>query len=229
MIVRSGSPGRPGLRHDARSGFPRLAGLLLLWIPLLPTPSFCAVDVVGTWTAVEGRVGVTGAGTDAARLARTGDIVAVGDILEARNDARAQLLLTDDTVVSLSPGASIRILQYAFDPASGRRTAVVKVNGGKARFIVAARTDSRFNVECSQAAAAVTAADFVTLVSPGETTVVVLDGNARVKNISNLVVAEVELWANQSTTVRAKTPPSHPAQITQQQRKEYRNDARPVH
>jgi ferric-dicitrate binding protein FerR (iron transport regulator) len=224
-----GFPRRCLVPNDARGVFPRLAGLLLLWLPLLPAPAFAAAAAAGKWTAVQGRVDVTRVGAGAPRPARPGDAVAVGDLLAAGSGARAQALLADDTVVNLSPGAAIRILQYAFDPASGRRTAVVKVLDGRARFIVAARKNSRFSVESPQAAIAAAAADFVARVSPDETIVVVLDGSARVKNVSNLIVAEVELRANQSTGVTRKTAPSHPAQITTQQRKEYRDDARLVH
>ena len=223
-----GSFRRRSVRNETPGACARHVALLLLFALLLPASAFPAAGSAGTWTAVQGRVGVTTAGAAAPWPARTGDPIAVGDLLEASSDARAQLLLADDTVVHLSSGSAIRLLQYAFDPASGRRTAVVKVIDGKARFIVAARKNSRFNVESTQAAIAADAADFVALVSPGETTVVVLDGSARVKNISSLIVAEVELWANQSSGVRAKSAPSYPAQITQQQRKAYRNDARLV-
>jgi ferric-dicitrate binding protein FerR (iron transport regulator) len=176
---------------------------------------------------VQGRVAVTAAGAGGTRLARTGDTIAVGDLLETGEDARAQALLADDTVVNLSSGTSARILQYSFDPAGGRRTAVVKLLGGKARFIVSARKNSRFNIESAQAAvAAVAAADFVVLATPDATTVAALDGGVRVKNASNLIVAACDLWPNQTTVVRVGAAPSHPAPIVPQQRKDYRKDAR---
>jgi len=201
--------------------------LLLPCSLLLPGHSFSADGAVGKWTVVQGRVAVTAAGAGGTRLARTGDTIAVGDLLETGEDARAQALLADDTVVNLSSGTSARILQYSFDPAGGRRTAVVKLLGGKARFIVSARKSSRFNVESAQAAvAAVAAADFVALAAPAATTVAALDGGVRVKNVSNLIVAEYELWSNQTTVVRSGAAPSRPAPIAPQQRKDYRKDAR---
>jgi ferric-dicitrate binding protein FerR (iron transport regulator) len=224
-----GSLRRRVRRHERRVGLPRHVGPILLWVTLLPLPAVAAEGVAGRWLEVQGRVSVATVGADLPRLAHEGDVIAVGELLEVAAGARAQALLADDTVVSLSPGTAIRILQYAFDPAGGRRTAVVKVIAGAARFIVAARKNSRFNVESPQATIAIPAADLVTLVSPAETTVVVLDGSARVKNISSLIVAGVELLANQSTGVRPNAAPSHPAQITPQQRKDYRRDGRSSH
>ena len=176
---------------------------------------------------VQGRVMITKVGAADPRFARQGDAVAVGDLFETGKDARAQALLTDGTVVNLSTGTAARILQYSFDPASTRRTAVVKLAGGKARFIVPARKNSRFTVESVQAAATATAAaDFVALVAPDATTVTALDGTVKVKNISDLVVGDVDLWSNQTTVVGARTAPAHPAPIVPQQRREYRRDAR---
>lgn len=200
--------------------------LIVLLISILPAPASCAEGVAGRWTAVQGRVSVTRVGTEASRQARPEDALVVGDLLEAGADSRAQALLTDDSVVKLSPGTALRILQYSFEPASGRRTAVVKVVKGQVRLIVAARKNSRFNVESPQAGMAVAAADFVAMVSVAETTIAVLEGSVRVKNISNLVVSEIDLWSNQSTVVREKSAPDHPVQITPVQRRRYRNDAR---
>jgi len=220
------SPGRSSLRTDSRVGGAHLLALLLGCALLLPA-RLCAVEAAGRWTVVQGRVAVTKAGAGGPRPARPGDAVAVGDFVETGQDGRAQALLADDTVMNLSSGTAVRILQYSFDPASGRRTAVVKISGGKARFVVSGRRNSRFTVESLQAVvAAAAAADFVTLVAPDATTVGALDGSVKVRNLSQLVVSEVDLWSNQTTVVSGGTAPSHPAPIAPQQRKEYRRDAR---
>lgn len=193
---------------------------------LLPGRSLAAESVAGSWTVVQGSVAVTKAGAGGPQPARPGDAFAVGDLFETGDGARAQALLADDTVLNLSSGTSLRILHYAFDRASGRRTAVVKVLRGKARFVVSARKNSRFTVETDHAAVAATAADFVALVAPDATTVAALEGTVTVRNISKLVVADVDLWSNQTSVVQRGTVPSHPAPIAPQRRREYRRDAR---
>ena len=204
-----------------------LPALLLLLALLPPGRSLSADQVAGRWTVVQGRVTATQVGAGDPLPARAGGGLAVGELLETGKDGRAQAILADDTVINLSTGTSARILQYSFDPASGRRTAVVKVSGGKARFVVSARKNSRFAVETAQAAAvAAAAADFVTLALPDVTTVASLDGGVKVRNISHLVVADIELWPNQTTVVSSGTAPSHPAPLAPGQRREYRRDAR---
>jgi ferric-dicitrate binding protein FerR (iron transport regulator) len=204
---------------------PLVAALALYGLPL---PAAAAgAPAAGRWTLVQGRVAVAAAGGGVARAARAGEALAVGDQVEAGDDGRAQLLFADETVMNLAPGTSIRLLQYAFDPASGRRSAVVAVAAGQARFIVAARKSSRFNVETPHAAVAVTAAaDFVADLSPTLTTVAVLDGVASVKNVSKLIVPEIEVHPNESASVAAKAPPSPPGPLTPRQRKAYRTNAR---
>jgi len=209
-----------------RTSRKRLLAPLLLLALLLPERSLGADGAAGRWVVVQGRVTVAKPGTADPLPVRPGDTVAVGDLLQTAGDGRAQALLADGTVVNLSTGTSVRILQYSFTPESGRRTAVVKIIDGKVRFIVPAYRYSRFTVESAQATVAAGAADFVALVEAEATTVAALDGTLKVKNISNLIVSDTDLWSNQTTVVRSKTAPSHPAPIAPQQRKEFRRDAR---
>jgi len=56
--------------------------------------------------------------------------------------------------------------------------------------------------------------------------VAVLDGGVTVKNIAALSVERVGVRANQTTTVRGKGVPSHPAGLSAEQRKAHSRDAR---
>ena len=203
----------------------RLFALVPLCLLLLPQRGYGAEVAAGRWTVVAGRVAVTKIGADAPRLAAVGDTIAVGDLLETGADARAQALLADQTVVNLSSGTSLRLLQYSWDAANNRRTAVVKLLAGKARFIVPAHKDSRFNVESAQAALATGAGDFVALAAPQETVVAVLEGSVRVKNVSTFLVEKVDVRANQTSAVKDKTAPSYPSALPPAERKAYRRDA----
>jgi ferric-dicitrate binding protein FerR (iron transport regulator) len=199
---------------------------VLICLLLAPGAALASEGAAGRWTVVQGRVTVSRVGQETPVQASEGGAVAVGDLLETGKDGRAQALLADDTVVNLSSGTSLRILQYRWDAARDSRTAIVKVLGGKARFIVAGRAESLVSVETAQASISARAADFVTQLAPEETLVAVLDGGVSVKNGSALIVERVSVQANQASLVRSKAAPTDPASLTPQQRKAYHTDAR---
>lgn len=174
-----------------------------------------------------GGVNLKKPGNEAARDARPGDAVFVGDILETHGEGRTQLLLTDESVITLSSGTAVRVNQYSFDAATNRRTAEVRVFKGKIRIVLykERNNESSFNIVTDHALLSAADADFVVIVSEGETSLVVLYGGATVVNSSKFTVGAVSLGQNQLTVVRGKNPPSVPSVITEEQRRAYIRDA----
>lgn len=198
---------------------------LFLALAQLPNEALCAADVTGTLTLLYGPVTIRKVGGKE-MSAEVGYKLSVGEVLSTGEKAGAQLVLTDDSTIELSSGTTLRVNQYAFDPERNRRTAVIKVLAGKARFVVfrARNNESRFKVEAGHASIAAGVADFVADILPGETMVAVLDGSVNVKNKSNVTVGQVTLGSNQTTSVREKNPPSGPGIITHEQRRTYSKD-----
>ena len=204
-----------------------LVGLLVLFLFLSPDAS-SAERAVGRLVVAHGGVTLEKPGNEAARDARPGDVVFVGDILETRGEGHAQLLLTDESVMTLSSGTAMRVNQYSFDAATNRRTAEVRVFKGKIRIVlyIERNNESSFKVVTDHALISPSDSDFVVIVSEGETSLVVLYGGATVVNSSKFTVGTVNLGQNQLTVVRGKNPPSVPSVITEEQRRAYIRDAK---
>lgn len=200
---------------------------LLVFFLFLSADALSAERAVGRLVFAQGGVSLKKPGNEAARDVRPGDVVFVGDILATRGEGRAQLLLTDESVMTLSSGTAMRVNQYSFDVATNRRTAEVRVFKGKIRVVLyrERNNESSFRVVTDQALLGTAAADFVTIVSEGETSLVVLYGGAAVVNRSEFTVGTVSLGQNQLTVVRGKNPPSVPSVITEEQRRAYIRDA----
>lgn len=200
---------------------------ILLSLVFQPKDVHAAGEAAGKLTVVRGSVTVKRPGNEKLLPARAGDTLFVGDILKTGTESAARAVLTDDSSVTLSSATAVRINQYAFEAATGRRTAAAKVLDGKARFVVALQNrESFFRVETAHALIAAWAADFVAVVFPEETDVVVLDRGVSVKNISQLIVNEVDLESNQKTVVKSRTQPSRPAVVTSEERRKLIRDAK---
>jgi ferric-dicitrate binding protein FerR (iron transport regulator) len=212
-------PSRSRLLHAA-------SPIRLLFATLLLLPAAAAAEErAGRWTVVAGSVRIARVGEPAPRAAAKGGPLAVGDRVETGVDGHAQALLADNSVLNLSSNTSLSLLQYAWDPAADRRTAVAKVHAGQVRFVVGAHKESRFTVETPQASASARAADFVAVVDPTQTRVAVLDGGVSLKNIEKLIVEKVDLRPLQASTVGAGAAPTHPEPLLDQDRGRYRKDA----
>lgn len=214
-------------RHIRSIKIKKTLPYLLLFFLLLPEQVFSAERPVARVILAEGGVMIRKPGTGRDLPVRAGDKLFPADVLRTGRDSRAQLVFTDDSVVMLSSGAAVRVDQYSFNPDSNRRTATLRVLEGKARFVIYKdrSPDSAFKVETRQARITSDLADFVTVVSAGQTDVTVLDGTVSVTNSSFIIIGETDLGPNEKTTVREKSPPSRPSVISPEQRRTLSRDA----
>ncbi|MBN1663682.1 MAG: FecR domain-containing protein [Deltaproteobacteria bacterium] len=190
----------------------------------VPAGQLFADDIVGHLTKVQGHVVLSKTGRDHVRTAKPGDHVEVGEFFQTGKNARAQLVLTDNSIISIYPETSLAVLQYVNDPAVNRRSVIIKVRDGGARFMVTRpqpRVESRFTVLTDHASVSVWRADFFVSTSPAETEIVNIGTSFTVAHISKLIVQKVRLDANQRTIVTDKMPPSQPTTLTPTQRKKY--------
>jgi ferric-dicitrate binding protein FerR (iron transport regulator) len=190
-------------------------------------PLFAADDSAGIVTKVRGQVTARKTGDEKSLTLRMGDTFAVGQIIQAAKGSAAQLVLTDDSVIHLLPGTTLQVSQYTFSAAENRRSAVIRVIDGSARFIVYKRrsSDSRFAVVTDQVNIGAGNSDFLIKVSRNSTEVANVGPSFSIGNISPLAVGRVQLGTNQRSTVADKEPPSQPSTITPDQRRKYLKDA----
>lgn len=193
----------------------------------LTGPLFAVEDNAGIVTKVRGQVTARKTGDEKSAALRMGDTFAVGQILQAAKDSAAQLVLTDDSVIHVLPGTTLQVGQYTFSAVENRRSAVIKVIDGSARFVVYKRrsSDSRFAVLTDHIRIDVRFCDFFIKVSGNATEVANVGPPLGIENISKLAVGRVQLGTNQRSIVADKEPPSQPSTITPEQRRKYLKDA----
>jgi hypothetical protein len=183
--------------------------------------------VAGIITRVRGQVTARKTGDETAAALKVGDRIRVGHIVASAKDSGVQIVFTDDSFVNVLPGTTLIIKQYEYSADDGRRSAVIKVSDGRARFVIYKITSrqSRFAVETGHALVSAGISDFFVSASPSETEIVNIGQQLSVKNVSYLTVGEVGLGPNQKSILKEKTPPSQPATVTPEQRRKYLKDA----
>jgi hypothetical protein len=205
-------------------------GLLLAW------PSLSPAEVVGHVTQVEGRVELLKGGKLPATEARAQDGVEPGDVLRSKSLSKAQITFLDKTTVTISPESRIAIEEYMFDPAQGKRRAVLQLFQGLAHFVVSQvykLQEPDFIVKTHTAAMGVRGTDVGIRLTPNDTTFLNFQGLVRVANIfpevgDTLKRAEktafgfgdafVDLTSMQGSVVARGLPPTLPFTLTDQDR-----------
>ncbi|MFA7062331.1 MAG: FecR family protein [Pedobacter sp.] len=175
---------------------------------------------------VQGDVLCTRPGVAGSIKLKAGSFVRVADTLESGKESRLQMLLSDNSVINMSAGTVLRINQYSFERGKSRRTAVVSIKKGKARFILheARKDGSLFRIETGNALIQTSTADLVVEVGGQQTGICTLSGNVGAHNSSNLVIGNVRLSENTCSIIREKAPPSAPSLLSPQQRRSYIRD-----
>lgn len=201
---------------------------LFLLLAMLPADSLFAEDTAaGIIARVRGRVTARKTGDETVSALKPGDRITVGHIVASAKDSGAQLVFTDDSFVNVLPETTIHVKQYDYSPDTGRRTAVIKVTEGCARFVLykIRSRESRFTVETGHALVSAGISDFFVSAAASQTEIVNIGQTLSVKNVFNLTVGVVQLGANQKTLVKEKTPPAQPATVPPEQRRKYLKDA----
>ena len=217
------------LKYISQIWFGGVGSIALAVLVVLPYPpaAFSVEPDIGSITGVRGSVVLKRPGSADPLTVKERVAFKVGDVIETDAKASAQMTLTDDSFVNLGPASSVRVSQYAFDPATDRRTAIVRVIEGKSRFVIyrLRSQESSFRVETDTARLMIGGvADFVVLASQGRTNVAVLDHGLIVRNSIPYVVGDVRIGVNQMAIVQEKSPPTAPVVITQQERKAWLKD-----
>ncbi|MCX5810578.1 MAG: FecR domain-containing protein [Proteobacteria bacterium] len=172
-------------------------------------PATLLADVVGKFNEVRGDVSMLRATVTTTPKVEgpveTKDVVATGD------KARAKLLLTDDTLLSVGQKSNLEVTEYLLD--KNRRSSIISLKAGAMHTKVEKflDPDSKFEVHTPTAVAGARGTEWLTVVSenPG-TTFYALQNSIAVFNPA-LPTQVVTVVAGQFTTVMAGLAPTIPA------------------
>ena len=168
-----------------------------------------AAEAVGTLSWLKGSVTLTREGKTTAAV--PGCEVCIRDTLRAGPDSGAEVILKDQSVVKLAAGASLEITDYLYAPDQAKRSALLTLAAGKARFVANDLKEFKekgFQVRSATAIIGTRGTDFVVWVAP--------DGATSALAIERVVVVAgrekpretVTIAPNQVSEVRPGALPS---------------------
>ena len=211
-----------------------VTAMLLLITGLVAT---APAEVVGRITQVEGRVDLLKGGQLPANPVKLEDPVALGDVLRTKSLSKANITFVDSTVITISPESRIAIEEYMFDPAKGKRSAVLQLFQGMALAVVSKifKTEQPdFVIKTHTAIMGVRGTEVGIRLSPNESTFLNFEGLTRVASIFPEISGDlfrkaakvalsfgkgyVDLHDWQGTTVARNMTPTVPYGITKQDR-----------
>ena len=200
--------------------------LLLLLIPsisLADPVSMNGAGIVGSFSRIEGRVDILKAGATAAAPVKTGDDVAMGDIVRTKSDGKAEIIFKDESIIRIAPETRIEINEYILRQDNSRSSGILKLLRGKVRAVVSKAKSgiipvgfggSTFNINTPTAVAGVRGTDFFVFFDKGITGVIFKEGQGFVVN-PNVPERIVNVSAGQVTfVVKPDAPPLAPRLAT---------------
>lgn len=135
-----------------------------------PAEDVAAASAAGKLTKVRGAVQIRRLGETGSKRARRWMNVFVNDILETGDNGRVQILLTDQSVMTLSPGSKLRISEQLYNPRKKERRSVFNLFRGKVRSLVSKYVNaarSKFEIHTPTAVAGVRGSTCVTSFDTG--------------------------------------------------------------
>ena len=222
-----------------------LASVILLLACGLMLPAWASAEVVGHITQVEGRVDLLKGGKLPATPVALQDKVESGDVLRTKSLSKVQITFIDNSVITLSPESRLAVDEYRFEPAQGKRHAVLNLFQGMAHVVVNKLfkvDEPDFVIKTHTAVTGVRGTDFGVRLQPNASTILNFTGITQVANIFPEVgqldrrafkaaftfgsansANSVTLGPMQGTTVSQGLPPTLAFSITAQEQKQFHN------
>ena len=95
------------------------------------TPAFA--DMVGKFTFIDGRVDILRPGQEVALPVEAGAPVSLQDMVRTKGNSRAEITLTDGTVIRLAQGSRVEITRYMLDENGAVKEGTLNLLRGKMR------------------------------------------------------------------------------------------------
>jgi hypothetical protein len=211
-----------------------VAAMLFLITGLVAT---APAEVVGRITQVEGRVDLLKGGQLPATPVKLEDPVGLGDVLRTKSLSKANITFVDNTVITISPESRIAIEEYMFDPAKGKRNAVLQLFHGMALAVVSKIYKAEqpdFVIKTHTAIMGVRGTEVGVRLSANDSTFLNFQGLTRVASVFPEISGDlfrkaakvalsfdkgyVDLGNMQATTVARGLPPTLPYGISSEDR-----------
>jgi len=199
-----------------------LALALLLWLAAPPPakgddPGPGGAKHAGQVVAVEGKVSAT-LGADTRRVER-GEAVYQNDWIETAQDARAKILLADETELVVGPGSRLHIDEFVYDAGSPRGKVLLEVGVGLLRFTSGKLEPESYEVNTPVASIGVrgTIFDVIVAAVTYATTVILRDGKIVIRTFGGPEIVDREDHA--STAERSADPPEPQREVTDEEEK----------
>ncbi|MGB8990516.1 MAG: FecR family protein [Desulfobaccales bacterium] len=171
--------------------------LVLAWGPM---GHGAAAAVVGRLTQVDGRVDLLKGGSPPAVGLKVGDSVETGDVVRSKSLSKAQITFMDNSIITLAPETRLAIDDYRFDPALGKRRAVLELFQGLAHVLVNKIfkvEEPDFVIKTHTAVTGVRGTDFGIRLQPNSSTILNFEGRTRVGSI----FPELGAWLKRARTI----------------------------
>ena len=191
--------------------------VIILTLAALVVPLTSYAAVVGRFTLVKGQVDLLKQGKLPALAAKYQDGVEIGDVIRTKSQAKAQLTMVDDSVITLAPETRLAIADYQYNPAREERRAVLRafwglVHTSVKRIIKTEEPD--FVMETHTATIGVRGTNFYTLLRPNFTGAYLVYGTLGVSSNLPTVPALLLLQSRQFTQIPMGKQPFLPQALT---------------
>lgn len=178
---------------------------------------------IATVRNVYGKVFIMHEDMGTAYIAQENLALYAGDTLTTKQNGRITFVMKDDSVLTLAPNTTMVLNEAVFDPAAQRRTSLVDLIAGKARFFVKKFSDfqhSTFNVRTKTSIAAVRGSEFI-IEQIGDKTVITTMGQTvlEVTNLSDPLAAPITVSSFQQLIVALGQMPGTPFNISEEELK----------
>lgn len=183
---------------------------------------------IGTIRSVYGKVFIMHEDMGTIYTAQENLALYAGDTLTTKQNGRISFVMKDDSVLTLAPNTTMVLNEAVFDPVAKRRTSLVDLIAGKARFFVKKFADfqhSTFNVKTKTSIAAVRGSEFI-IEQVGDKTIITTMGQTVVEitNTENPLAGTVTVSSFQQLIVELGKLPGNPINISEQELRNILND-----
>lgn len=176
---------------------------------------------IGKVRKVYGKVFIVHEDMKAVYVAQNDFALYAGDTLTTKETGRITLVLKDDSVLTLAPGTTMVLNESVFDPTAKKRSALVNLVNGKARFFVKKFADfqySTFNVKSKSSVVGVRGSDFI-IEQVGDKTIITALGMTilEVTNSDYPLAVPITVNSFQQLVVALGELPGNPFNVTEEQ------------
>lgn len=201
--------------------------LIFSFFFFLFTVSAHAAELVGKFSAIEGRVEVMRDGRFPAAIASIGTTISANDLIKTKSDSKAEIVFYDGNILRIAQRSRINISEYA----TGGK-AVISMHDGKveavvpkqiAKRIAVSPDGNRFEIRTPASVAGVRGTDFFKSHYGKVSEVAVKEGEVVVYN-PEFPDTVVIVTAGNMTVVEENTKPTAPKPVPPERMKEYEKD-----